>query len=48
MSNEKSMLPKGFGMPFVKVTDSQNKPIIDPLSGLPIGTFVTGFEYTYR
>lgn len=48
MSNEKSMLPKGFGMPFVKVTGSQNKPIIDPLSGLPIGTFVTGFEYTYR
>lgn len=48
MSNESKMLPKGFGMPFVKVTDSQNKVIIEPLSGLPIGTFITAFEYTYR
>lgn len=48
MSNEKSMLPNGFGMPFVKVTDSKNKPIIDALSQLPIGELVTSFDYTYR
>lgn len=48
MSNESKMLPKGFGMPFVKVADSSNKVIIEPDSGLPIGNFVTSFEYTYR
>lgn len=48
MSNEKSLLPKGFGMPFVKVADAKGKVIVDPKSNLPIGTFVTNFEYNYR
>lgn len=48
MSDKVKMLPKGFGMPFVKVTDSKNQIILDPITKLPLGTFITQFDYVYR
>lgn len=41
------MLPKGFATPYLAIFNSQLSVIRDPKNNLPIGTFVTHFEYTY-
>ena len=41
------MLPKGFATPYIAIFNSQLSVIRDPDNNLPIGTFVTHFEYTY-
>ena len=41
------MLPKGFATPYLAIFNSQLSVIRDPKNDLPIGTFVTHFEYTY-
>lgn len=48
MSDTKSMLPTGSGMPYVIVSDSNNKPIIDPNTKLPVSMNITSFEYEYN
>lgn len=41
------MLPKGFATPYIAIFNSQLSVIRDPQNNMPIGTFVTHFEYTY-
>lgn len=41
------MLPKGFATPYLAIFNSQLSVIRDPKNDLPIGTFVTHFEYIY-
>lgn len=48
MSDTRNMLPTGSGMPIVTVATSGNKPIIDPVSQLPVGELVTQFTYEYN
>ena len=38
---------KGMATAYVAIFDSTGKPIFDPLSNLPIGIFVTDFNYTF-
>lgn len=46
MANAKQ-LPDGVGMPYVAIFGIQDKPILDPISGLPLGTYVVSFEYIW-
>lgn len=36
------------GMPFVSLFSHDRKPIIEPLSGIPLGAFVNDFYYEYN
>lgn len=40
-------LKKGTGTPYVAIFDSDGNPIICPLNNMPIGMFVTKFNYKY-
>ena len=42
-----TILQNGTGTPYLAVFDGQGQPIIDPKNNLPIGMFMTSFEYTY-
>lgn len=46
-SDSAPMLPRGFATPYLSIFNSQLSVIRDPDSDLPIGTYVTHFEYTY-
>lgn len=45
--DSKSVLQDGTGTPYLSIFDGQGKSIIDEKNNLPIGVFVTDFEYTY-
>ena len=42
------VLEQGTGTPYLAIFSEGGRPIMDDLSGLPLGTFVTQFEYTYE
>lgn len=41
------ILEEGMGTPYLAIFDGGNKPIIDPVSKLPIGMFLDNFIYEY-
>lgn len=43
-----TVLQHGTATPYVGVFNSQNSVIRDPKNGLPLGTFVTDFQYVYE
>lgn len=47
-NNSLSILPDGMSMPYVAIFDSKKEAILEPLTELPLGTFVVGFFYNYR
>lgn len=47
MEDNKPILPKGTGTPYLAIFDIKGKPIIDTKSNLPIGMLVTNFTYEY-
>lgn len=40
-------LPKGVGTPYVALFNGSGQPIIDPSKNLPLGMFITSFNYEY-
>jgi hypothetical protein len=47
MGDSENILLNGTGTPYISIFDSKGNPIIDPVSGLPIGDLVTSFTYVY-
>lgn len=45
--DSRPMLPKGTGTPYLAIFNAQQAVIRDPKNNLPLGTFVTDFEYVY-
>lgn len=42
-----TILQNGTGTPYLAIFNGQGQPIIDPKNNLPIGMFMTSFEYIY-
>lgn len=42
------VLPQGVAVPYLAIFNAQQAVIRDPQNGLPLGTFVTRFEYNYE
>lgn len=42
-----TILQNGTGTPYLAIFNGSQQPIIDPKNNLPIGVFVTSFEYSY-
>lgn len=47
-SDSNPTLHKGTGTPYLAIFDGGKSAIIDPLNNLPIGVFVTSFQYDYE
>ena len=47
MEDSDNILLNGTGTPYVAIFDSKKNPIIDSVSGLPIGELVSSFTYVY-
>ena len=41
------VLEHGTGTPYVAIFNQMGTAIVDPVTLLPLGVFVTSFEYTY-
>lgn len=48
MEDIAAILKEGMGTPYLAIFDGGDKPIIDPVSGLPIGMFLDNFIYEYN
>lgn len=46
--DSEAILPHGAGVPYLAIFNSQLSVIRDPKSDLPLGSFVTNFEYVYE
>lgn len=45
---ENNILPDGMAMPYVAIFDSGGRAILEPVTQLPLGTFVVNFFYQYK
>lgn len=48
MEDSKPIMEGGSATPYLAIFDGRSNPIVDPLTNLPIGTYVTNFEYVYN
>lgn len=48
MEDSKPILDRGSATPYLAIFGMSNQPILDPVSKIPLGTFVTDFEYIYK
>ena len=47
MEDSSQVLEHGTGTPYVAIFNNLKEVIIEPKSGLPLGTFITNFQYDY-
>lgn len=47
LQDSPTVLQNGTGTPYLAVFNGHGKPIVDPKNNLPIGIFMTSFEYVY-
>ena len=45
MEDSSQVLEHGTGTPYVAIFNNLKEVIIEPKSGLPLGTFITNFQY---
>lgn len=45
---EEDNIMKDQAMPYIALFDQKGDPIIHPISGLPLGMYITDFSYTYE
>lgn len=47
MSDNNQVLKNGTGTPYLAIFDGSKKAIIEPITNMPVGMFVTSFQYDY-
>lgn len=48
LKDSEPVLDTGTGTPYIAIFQANGKPIMDPQKNLPLGIFVSDFEYTYK
>lgn len=44
----KPILQNGVGMPYLSLFDSMGMPVMNPITGIPLGAYISKFSYMYN
>ena len=46
-SSNSSILQQGTGTPYLAIFDNRGMPVMNPLTGIPLGAYISNFSYKY-